>query len=431
MRYRRGVPNDESAPAASNWRRVLAVLFTSQLLTAIGFSTIFPFLPRYVEHLGSATGAPNLLLVTLVFSVQALAMMLAAPVWGTLGDRFGRKRMVERAMYSGAVTILLMGFAGSAEQLVGLRLLQGLTTGVMGASGALVAASVPRERLGYAMGLLQTGLLSGASVGPMIGGVLEYAFGYRAAFMVTATLLLVGALLVSTLVHEHFVAPERDARTAGVSGFFRMLGAVMRTPVVAQVFAVRFLAWTGRSMIIPFLPLLVASLMADAARAGLVTGLAIGLSSAAGTVTSVVLGRLGDRVGHRRVALVCAALTVVAYLPLAFVRSPAALVALYALTGATVGGVLPTLAALLARITERGSSGTVYGLDNAVGAGARGLSPIIGGAVVALAAGTALEPDAGAYASVFLAAGACFVAALALLALLVPTRVDPLRGAPR
>ncbi len=428
MRYGRLVPIVGSSPAASDWRRVLVVLFVAQLLTAIGFSTIFPFLPNYVEHLGSVTGSPILWLVTLVFSVQAFAMMVASPVWGALGDRFGRKRMVERAMYSGAVTILLMGFASSAEELVGLRLLQGLTTGVMGASASMVAAAVPRERLGYAMGLMQTALLSGVSVGPVIGGFLEYAFGYRAAFLVTATLLLAGGLLVSTLVREHFVPPSREGRRRGIGGFFEALGAVIRSPFVASIFVVRFLAWTGRSMIIPFLPLLVAALMAGAAGAGLVTGLAIGASSAAGMLTSVALGRLGDRVGHRRVALVCAGLTALTYLPLAFVTSPSALVALYALTGATVGGVLPTLSALLARVTERGSSGSVYGLDNAVGAGARGVSPLIGGAVVALAAGAAAEPGASAYAAVFLAAGACFALALAMVALLVPARVDEAAG---
>jgi len=411
-------------PAASDWRRVLGVLFVAQLLTAIGFSTIFPFLPNYVEHLGSATGAPILLMVTLVFSVQAFAMMLASPVWGALGDRFGRKRMVERAMYSGAVTILLMAFAGSAEELVGLRLLQGLTTGVMGASTSMVAAAVPRERVGYAMGLMQTALLSGVSVGPVIGGFLEYAFGYRAAFLVTAGLLLTGGLLVTTLVREHFVPPSREGRRRGFGGFVQGLGAVVRTPVVAPVFFVRFLAWSGRSMIIPFLPLLVAGLMAGANTAGLVTGLAIGASSAAGTVTSVLLGRIGDRVGHRRVALVCAGLTALAYVPLTFVSSPLALIVLYAFTGATIGGVLPTLSALLARVTDKAVSGAVYGLDNSVGAAARGLSPIVGGAVVALAAGAGVAPSASDYATVFLAAGACFALALAMLAWLVPPAVD-------
>lgn len=396
------------------------MLFVAQLLTAIGFSTIFPFLPNYVEHLGSSTGTSVLLLVTLVFSVQALAMMLASPVWGALGDRLGRKRMVERAMYSGAITIVLMAFVSSAEQLVALRLLQGLTTGVMGATTSMVAAAVPRERSGYAMGLMQTGLLSGVSVGPVIGGALAYAFGFRAAFVVTAGLLLVGGLLVSVLIREHFVPPPRQAGPRGVRGFGAALAAVLRTPLVAPLFAVRFLAWTGRSMIVPFLPLLVSGLMAGAATAGVVTGLAIGASSALGTVSSVALGRLGDRVGHRPVALVCAVLTVLAYLPLRFVTDPTALVLLYALTGASIGGVLPTLSALLARVTDKAVAGKVYGLDNSVGAAARGLSPIVGGAVVALAAGGVGEPAPGAYASVFLAAAACFAAAALTLALWLP-----------
>ena len=409
-----------AAPAASDWRRVLAVLFAAQLLTAIGFSTIFPFLPNYVEHLGSVTGTNLVLMVTLVFSVQALAMMVASPIWGALGDRLGRKRMVERAMYSGAITILLMAFVTSAEQLVALRLLQGLTTGVMGATTSMVAAAVPRERSGYAMGLMQTGLLSGVAVGPVIGGALEFAFGFRAAFLVTAGLLLAGGLLVSTLVREHFVPPERQPGERGLRGFAGALGAVLRTPLVAPLFAVRFLAWTGRSMIVPFLPLLVSGLMAGAATAGLVTGLAIGASSALGTVSSVLLGRLGDRIGHRPVALTCAALTVLAYAPLRFVSDPATLVALYALTGATIGGVLPTLSALLARVTDKGVAGKVYGLDNSVGAAARGVSPIVGGAVVALVAGGAAVPSTAAYASVFVAAAACFAAAAVALALLVP-----------
>jgi MFS transporter, DHA1 family, multidrug resistance protein len=72
-----------------------------------------------------------------------------------------------------------MGFAGSAEELVALRLLQGLVTGVASAGTSLVASVAPRERLGYAMGVMQTGLWAGVSIGPVVGGLLEYLFGFR------------------------------------------------------------------------------------------------------------------------------------------------------------------------------------------------------------------------------------------------------------
>jgi MFS transporter, DHA1 family, multidrug resistance protein len=412
----------EHPAAPSDWRRVLAVLFVAQLLTSLGFSTIFPFLPNYVEHLGSATGAPILLLVTLVFSAQAVAMMIASPVWGGLADRFGRKLMVERAMYGGAVLILLMGFARSAEELVALRLVQGLVTGVVSAATSMVASTAPRERLGYAMGVMQTALWSGVSVGPVVGGLLEYFFGYRIAFVVTAILLLVGGLLVTTLVREAFTPPERER--GGVRGFTDGLAHVLRAPSVRTIFVIRFLAWSGRTMIVPFLPLFVAGLMAGSSAAGVVTGLAIGGSSAAGTLTSIYLGKLGDRIGHRTVLLGGAMATALLYLPISLVTSPWQLVVLYALTGGAIGGVLPSLSAMLARVTDQREAGAVYGLDNAVAAGARAASPVIGGALVALMAAPGADPLASDYRVVFVAAGAFFALAWALVAWRVP-RVAP------
>jgi len=396
-------------------------MFAAQLLSAVGFSMIFPFLPNYVEHLGSSTGTPLLLMVTLVFSVQSIAMAIASPVWGALSDRWGRKPMVERAMYGGALLVLLMAFVGSSEELVGLRLLQGLVTGVASAGTSLVASVVPRERLGYAMGVMQTGLWAGVSVGPVLGGVLEYAFGFRVAFVLTAVLLFAAGIAVSTLVRESFVRPT--GQRGGVGGLAASFHHVWHVPGVTTVLLVRFTAWLGRTMIIPFLPLFVAGLMAGAATSGIVTGIAIGAASAAGTVTSILLGRLGDRIGHRPILIAGALGTAVAYLPMAFVTEAWQLVALYALTGATIGGVLPAISAMLAQLTERGEAGSVYGIDNAVISSARGISPIIGGAIVGFAVG-GREPVGLDYAVVFLAGGALFALTAVLTAWRVP-RVSP------
>jgi hypothetical protein len=154
---------------------------------------------------------------------------------------------------------------------------------------------------------------------------------------------------------------------------------VLRAPGVAVVLLVRFTAWLGRTMIVPFLPLYVAGLMAGAETAGIVTGLAIGVASAAGTATSILLGRLGDRIGHRTVLVVRRPRHRAAYVPLAFVTEPWQLVALYGLTGATIGGVLPSISALLAQLTDRGEAGSVYGIDNAIVSAARAASPVMGG----------------------------------------------------
>ena len=70
-------------------------------------------------------------------------MMIASPIWGAIADRYGRKLMVERAMFGGSIILLMMAFVTSAEQLVVLRTIQGLITGTVAAANALVASIAP------------------------------------------------------------------------------------------------------------------------------------------------------------------------------------------------------------------------------------------------------------------------------------------------
>ncbi|NLG08987.1 MAG: multidrug efflux MFS transporter [Deinococcales bacterium] len=396
------------------WQRTLGVMFVAQLLASVGFSTIFPFLPNYVEHLGVRGGGSLVFWVSAVFSVQAVSMMFAAPIWGAVADRYGRKLMVVRSLIGGAVIILLMGFARSAEELTLLRLIQGLVTGVMSASSSLVASVTPRERLGYAMGLMQTANWAGVSVGPMIGGVLEFFFGYRIAFVVTAALLLLGGVLVMVRVEERFTRPESVAR--GVSGVWRSWGLVVRAPGVLLAYLLRFLAWLGRTMLTPFLPLFVAAIAARPEVAGLYTGLAIGLASAAGTLSGVVLGRLSDRVGSKPVLVVSAVATALFYVPLTFVTEVWQLVVLNTLVGFAVGGVLPAISAMLARLTDPSEAGTVYGLDTSIGSASRAVAPLVAGAIVTLTS----APGETQYRYIFLAAGALFLLAAGLAAWRLP-----------
>src|SRR5690606_10650658 len=386
-----------------------AVMFAAQLLASVGFSTIFPFLPNYVESLGARSGGSMLFWVSAVFSVQAVAMMIASPIWGAVADRYGRKLMVERALFGGAVIILAMGFARSAEELVLLRLVQGLVTGVVSAASSMVAAVVPRERLGYAMGLMQTGQWAGISVGPILGGVLEYLVGIRMSFIVTPALLSIGGLLTVFLVRESFVPPREPKPFVGA--MFGSWGAVLRSPGVPLSYLLRFTAWLGRTMIMPYLPLFIASLTLSDELSGIYTGVAIGAASLAGTFSGVALGRLGDRIGHKRVLVASSIATAVFYVPMFFVTGVWQLIALNVLVGFAVGGVLPSLSALLARFTDPAMSGSVYGLDNSVGAASRAAAPLLAGLVITLTSAPGVETDRGIFVRTALLFG--FTAALA------------------
>jgi DHA1 family multidrug resistance protein-like MFS transporter len=360
-----------------SWQRTLAVMVGVQFCSAVGFSIIFPFLPLYVAELDSKMGWSVEALSGLVFSVQALTMAVASPFWGVVADRYGRKLMVMRATLGGAVVILLMGFVANVEQLIVLRAVQGLFTGVIAAANALIASVAPRERTGYAMGLLQVGLWSGVSAGPLLGGILSDLLGFRATFAVTSVILLVAGVSVWLGVQDPFV---RQERAPGGLTFLRDWTRVLSDGRLACVLGLRFLVATGRATLEPLLSLFVAQLAASSAKVGTLTGLIVGAASVASVITSVSLGRLGDRVGHGRVVVWCAAVTAAGAVPQAFVTGVWQLLWLQALTGASVGGLIPSLSALLARHSRRGDEGCVYGIDNSITSLGRTVAPLLGAA---------------------------------------------------
>ncbi|MCK4961050.1 MAG: MFS transporter, partial [Anaerolineales bacterium] len=273
------------AAVATRWQRTLYIMFFAQMMTAVGFSSIFPFLPLYVKDLGATTDLSIEFLAGMVFSAQAFTMMIASPIWGVIADRYGRKLMVERAMFGGAVMLLLMAFVRSAEELVILRAIQGLITGSVAAANALVASEAPRERTGYAMGVLQVGLGSGVALGPLIGGVIADFFGYSAAFFVTAGLLFLAGVLVFLGVEEDFGPADR--LTKRESNFMAQWRNILVVPGVMLTYSLRFMNRLGRMMILPMIPLFIETLLRDTARINTFTGLVIGVGAATTTLSSV------------------------------------------------------------------------------------------------------------------------------------------------
>lgn len=361
------------------WQIALAIVFFAQLMTATGFSLVFPFLPLYVDDLGSIYGLSTELLAGLVIGVQGFTMMVVSPLWGAIADRHGRKLMVMRAQYGGAVILLMMAFAQNAEHLIVLRGIQGMITGTVAANSALIASKVPRDRIGFAMGSLQVGLWGGLATGPLIGGFLADAYGFAMPFYITALLLLISGVLIHVGVEENFTPVEDTEQRPGlVEQWQHVLGA----EGVPFVYTVRFLTGIGRMMIIPIAPLFVASLLPDSVSGqSIYAGLLISVSSLTATLSGVYLGKLGDRIGHRIVLIGAGTAALVLYIPQVFVTSVWQLIVLQGLAGLAMGGLIAAPSALLAQYTQPGEEGAVYGIDSSVMSGSRAVAPIIGGMI--------------------------------------------------
>jgi len=396
--------------STQSWQKTLWICFAAQLCTAVGFSTIFPFLPLYLRHLSTTSHLSTATLSGLVYSVQAFTMMIASPFWGALADKYGRKPMVVRAMVGGGIIILLMGFVKTVEQLIFLRAVQGIFTGVISAVSALVVSKVPRNKTGYAMGILQLGLWSGMSLGPLLGGLLSDYFGFRFSFIATAFLLCTSGIIVWINIEESYTPVRSSGK--GLKSFARNWHRILLYPGIIATFVIRLLCSMGRTGLAPILPLFVQSIGSVSHHAAGYTGLVLGLSSAASTVSALYLGKLGDKIGHQRIAFYSAIVTALFFLPQSLVTKPWQLMILYTITGAGIGGLTPSLSALLARLSKPADAGSVYGIDNSLTAAGRAISPLIAALV---AAWLGLR-------SVFIVTGLFFAVVVIIIALFLPKR---------
>lgn len=368
---------NKSIRQPKRWQLTLGVILFSQFMTAVGFSMIVPFLPLYVRELGSVSGLNLELAAGLVVSATGFTMMFAAPIWGVLADRYGRKLMLLRATYGGTLILGSMGLAQNVEQLILLRALQGGITGTVAASNALVAAIVPRERSGFAMSLLQMGFWGGITLGPLLGGLLADAFGYHAPYIATAALLGMSGLFVQFGVDEQH-APMPTTPQAR-QGFIASWKHVIHHEGVPALYTIRFLAGVARNMLLPIAPLFVVALLpASTQGESIYAGMVSAVASFSATISGVYLGRLGDRIGHRTILVGAALLGGLGYIPQMFVQDVWQLIALQATSGVAIGGVIAALSASLAQYTQPGEEGAVYGLDQAILSAAFALAPMIG-----------------------------------------------------
>ena len=388
------------------WNRTLYAVWAGQLLALIGFSSRVPFLPFYLGDLGVTDVAGQALWAGAINAAGAGTMVITAPLWGLLADRFGRKPMLLRGLFGGAVVVAMMGFAAAPWQLLALRVLEGALTGTVAAATALVATSAPRQRLGYALGMVQTAVFAGAAAGPLIGGVAYDRIGPRATFELGAAMLFAGGVIVAFFARERFRRVSRHAladtgrwRRFQTSSAF-LFSAAMLT-MLAAILVIRMIAMSMQ----PIIPLFVEQLSPDNPDVATLAGVVLGSAGLTSALAAAYLGRLGDRLGHRRVLAVSLVAAGLVYLPMAAVRDPWQLALLQGLMGVAAGGLIPSANALVAHLTPLDRRGAVFGLTAALS----GLGGFIGPLL-----GASLATSLG-FRVTFLVAGALLLAVAAMV----------------
>jgi DHA1 family multidrug resistance protein-like MFS transporter len=168
----------------------------------------------------------------------------------------------------------------------------------------------------------------------------------------------------------------------------------------------------------PIIPLFVEQLSANTSDVATVAGIVLGVAGLTSALAAFYLGRLGDRLGHRRILIVSLTAAGLIYLPMAIVRDPWQLAFLQGLLGIAAGGLIPSANALIAHLTPLARRGAVFGLTAALS----GLGGFIGPLL-----GASLATNVG-FRATFVAAGILLLGVAGLVIWSAATASEAARG---
>ncbi|WP_159566203.1 multidrug efflux MFS transporter MdtG [Budvicia diplopodorum] len=362
-----------------NWQRNLYVVWVGCFLTGAAFSLVMPFLPLYVEQLGITDHQELNLWSGGVFSITFLFSALASPFWGGLADRHGRKLMLLRSAFGMAIVMMLMGCAQNIWQFLALRALLGVLGGFIPNANALIATQVPRNRSGWALGTLSTGGVSGALLGPVIGGLLADNYGLRPVFFITAGVLFLCFLITLYAVKEQFTPIHKKDMLSGKQVF----ATLTKPRLVLGLFITTMIIQVATGSIAPILTLYVRELSGNIQNLAFVSGFIASVPGVAALLSAPRLGRLGDRIGPERILIAMLIFSIVVLIPMSFVQNPWQLAALRFLLGIADGAMLPAVQTLLIYNCTNQVAGRIFSYNQSFRDIGNVSGPLLGSSVAA------------------------------------------------
>lgn len=354
------VPSRRSRPSSVEpWRRNLSIIWASQFIAMMGMSLVVPFLPFFIRDLGVQSTEDVARWSGLVFAGPFFISFFSTPVWGFLGDRYGRKAMTVRAIFGLAFSQILVGSAQSVEMLFVFRMIQGGISGFLAAALALVSANTPREKSGYAVGLLQTATSSGNVVGPLVGGSLADAFGFRPIFFIVAALCTVAGFLILKFVSEEHKPKPIPLDASSLLSNYRY---ALRSNPIRIALIVIVLSQSSVFMIQPIFALYVESLLSSTVYVATMAGAIFSIVGIFTVLAAPWWGKRNDAKSYKKNLTIALSGAGLAYAAQGLVTSAYQLVVLRAVLGFCLGGMLPTLYSYISKNASLERRGSIMGI---------------------------------------------------------------------
>lgn len=281
-----------------NWRKNLWVLWVACVISSSSYTMLIPFLPLYLINLGAPKSTIGLW-SGFILSATFFVSTIMSPFWGRWADKSGKRSMLLRAGYSLALVYFIGAFVRSPLQLFLVRLLQGFATGFVPAALAIVSSTVPEEKMGSSLGLVQNAVLVGTIIGPVFGGGLSHIFGIRASFVVASIIMFIGTVLVKTLVKE-----PNQVKSAHLEEEINLFIIALNNKAFLEMLILLFIAQMGIMALQPLISLHLAELQGGLQGTDLTAGLVFGLMGIAGAIAAPIWGKAGQRVGFIKILII-------------------------------------------------------------------------------------------------------------------------------
>ncbi len=374
---------------SAHWVRNLAVIWLAQFVTLMGFSFVFPFVPLFVQELGITDPAQAALWAGISSTAQGLTMFLASPIWGMIGDRYGRKLNVLRAMIGGGILTGLSGLVGNVYQLTALRLLTGLASGSVAPTMALAASSAPKHRIAFTIGAVQSALFLGTTVGPLFGGFLADTVGYRATFMIAGAVVIAAALLLLVFVQENFQRPV-EPKPIFARQAFTDLFSLITSKDLAPLLGTMFIVQIAPMMMFTILPVLLVSFVQGSVAT--TTGVAFAILGLTASVAAYVTGWLSSRMSLTKMLVAACVGAGIFYLPLTFVNSVLPLYLFLGIGGLFQGILSSSTNGLVGLMLPPEKQATGFGATQSTFALAIAIGPLLGAGIATVGGLRAVFP---------------------------------------
>ncbi|MFC3804065.1 MFS transporter [Cohnella sp. GCM10012308] len=356
-----------------SWKRNLYVLWTGVFFCSMAYSAAIPFIPLFLKndlgvqhHVNQWSG--------FAFGVTFLASALIAPYWGSLADKYGRRPMLIRSGYSLAALYLVTYFVHDPYVFLAVRVCQGLLAGYVPASIALVATNTPEEKSGYALGVMATAGASGGIIGPLVGGVVSHLTSNREAFLFSAAVVFISALIASFFVKE-----DKFNRSSKRSSIRDDLSQAIHNRTFVTLLLLVGLSTFSVMILEPLLTIYMTQLGGEQSNASLQAGIVFSAVGIATLIAAPQWGKIGQRIGFIKVLVIGLAGGGIGNLLQYFVGHYTEFGALRFVYGLFFAGVYPALNAMIVRVTAPEFRGRAFSLSQSSTQLATMLGPVLGG----------------------------------------------------